>query len=67
MKTKLTLVLFWIAIAPPVLACPLCKETARESSQSLAGGFNLSILVMLGTLFSLMAFAIFSFIRAAKN
>ena len=60
-------ILLAVLAASPVLACPLCKETARGSSESLSGGFNLSILVMLGTLFSLMAFAIFSFIRAAKN
>ncbi len=63
---RASVVSLFLAIPSALFACPLCRETARESSEALAEGFNASTLVMLGGLFSLMGLSVFFFVRAAR-
>jgi|RhiMethySRZTD1v2_1073278.scaffolds.fasta_scaffold2007921_2 hypothetical protein len=63
---RASVVFFFLAAPSALLACPFCKETTQDSSQSLAEGFNASTLVMLGGLFSLVGFSIYLFVRAAR-
>jgi hypothetical protein len=49
-----------------IQACPLCKESVRDDA-TLAAGYNVSTLAMLGVLFSLAGFVVFLFRGAVKQ
>jgi hypothetical protein len=58
-----------LALPALALACPTCKDALGESAEGLgfARGIYLSIILMLGTLFSAVGFFIYKIVKAARQ
>ncbi len=66
-RRALPLLALFLLAASAALACPTCKDALGKSSQGLGKGFYVTILLMLGVVFSMVGLLIYKIVREARK